>query len=172
MKLNLGCWCFYHDGWTNVDIDRGVRADLYEDCERLPSIQPNSVSEIYAGHLLEHVIDVEETLKRWRYLMMPGAKLTVTVPDCVGTVVMWHSGQNFPGINVGPDEGLVAVAAGQIKPGPVLNQTYHRRVFDLSTLSICLKYAGFRDIRAVDNHSIMVCKCSDLGWQIALECLR
>ena len=31
MKLNLGCWIFYREGYINIDRDREVRADRYED---------------------------------------------------------------------------------------------------------------------------------------------
>jgi len=31
MKLNLGCWIFYQEGYVNIDRNRAVRADRYED---------------------------------------------------------------------------------------------------------------------------------------------
>ena len=30
-KLNLGCGGDYKKGWTNVDIDKNVRADIYSE---------------------------------------------------------------------------------------------------------------------------------------------
>ena len=45
----------------------------------------------------------------------------------------------------------------------------HHRVFDESTLRICMEAAGFINIVQVDNHEAMVAPCSALGWQIALE---
>ena len=45
----------------------------------------------------------------------------------------------------------------------------HRRVFDESTLRICMEAVGFIHIAPVDNHEAMVAPCSALGWQLALE---
>ena len=45
----------------------------------------------------------------------------------------------------------------------------HNRVFDESTLRICMEAVGFINVRPVDNHEAMVAPSSSLGWQIALE---
>ena len=45
----------------------------------------------------------------------------------------------------------------------------HNRVFDESTLRICMEAVGFINIALVDNHEVMVAPCSALGWQLALE---
>jgi hypothetical protein len=45
----------------------------------------------------------------------------------------------------------------------------HNRVFDESTLRICMEAAGFINIAPVDNHEAMVAPSSALGWQLALE---
>jgi len=39
VKLNLGCWIFYQEGYINIDRDREVRADRYEDISVLPSFE-------------------------------------------------------------------------------------------------------------------------------------
>ena len=31
VKLNLDCWIFYREGYVNIDRNREVRADRYED---------------------------------------------------------------------------------------------------------------------------------------------
>ena len=45
----------------------------------------------------------------------------------------------------------------------------HNRVFDESTLRICMELVGFINIAPVDNHEAMVAPSSVLGWQLALE---
>jgi len=45
----------------------------------------------------------------------------------------------------------------------------HHRVFDESTLRICMEAVGFINIAPVDNHEAMVATSSALGWQLALE---
>jgi hypothetical protein len=37
VKLNLDCWIFYQEGYVNIDRNREVRADRYEDISTLPA---------------------------------------------------------------------------------------------------------------------------------------
>jgi hypothetical protein len=45
----------------------------------------------------------------------------------------------------------------------------HNRIFNESTLRICMEAAGFINIAPVDNHEAMVAPSSALRWQLALE---
>ena len=174
--LNLGCNRFYRAGWINVDLDRCHPADLYEDAALLPSIAPGTVDEIYAGHIAEHVEDVTQAFRRWWEILRVGGKITVVVPDGPGAVRLWAAGQTFPVLGAAPDAGMLGIATGYLsreasEADAALLQM-HRRVFDSSALSACLQHAGFRGIRPVDNHPLMVCPSSSLGWQIALEGIK
>jgi SAM-dependent methyltransferase len=172
VRLNLGCWIFYREGWINIDHDRSVRADRYEDAVTLPSFGPNSVDEIYAGHIAEHVDDVRAAFTRWREILKPGGRITITVPDCRGANRLWLEGKRFPALEAEPNEGILEITTG-IKPADLRGRNpeglLHKRVFDESTLRICMEAAGFVQVRSVDDHEIMVAPCSALGWQIALE---
>ena len=169
MKLNLGCNQFYVPGFINIDIDPTHRTDLIEDCETLLSFRANTVDEIYAGHLLEHIINLRSTLMRWYELLKPGGICTITVPDGVGAVDLWRQGKTFPGIDQPYNEGMLQVATGSgVLPGDD-SLKLHRRVFDSETLQICMEYACFKNVHPVDDHEAMVLPCSALGWQIAME---
>ena len=172
MKLNLGCWIFYQEGYLNIDRDRGVRADRYEDISTLPSFEANCADEIYAGHVAEHVDDVKASFGRWFEVLKPGGRITITVPDCHGANRMWLERKRFPALELGPDEGIIAITTG-VQAEDVGDRekesVLHHRVFDESTLRICMEAAGFINIAPVDNHEAMVAPCSALGWQIALE---
>jgi predicted SAM-dependent methyltransferase len=172
VKLNLGCWIFYQEGYLNIDRDHSVRADRYEDVSALPSLEPNSADEIYAGHIAEHVPDVKAAFGRWFEILKPGGRITITVPDCHGANHLWLEGKRFPALDLEPDDGIIQVTTGvkTLELNDRKRQTdLHYRVFDESTLRICMEAAGFSDIVAVDNHEAMVAPCSSLGWQIALE---
>ena len=52
LGVNLGCGGVYRDGWLNVDVDRGVRADLYLDVNE--SSLPKS-DYVWACNVLEHL---------------------------------------------------------------------------------------------------------------------
>jgi hypothetical protein len=75
-------------------------------------------------------------------------------------------------LELGPDEGIIAITTG-VKAEDLGDQereaVLHNRVFDESTLRICMEAAGFINIVPVDNHEAMVAPPSALGWQIALE---
>lgn len=182
VRLNLGCWVYYIQGWVNVDLATDVKTDLREDCETLPSFISESVDEIYAGHLLEHVQDVAATLRRWRELLKPGGRLTITVPDCEGATALWAASKRFPVLGCDSTSGILAVATGytgysamaEFKAAKGELQT-HRRVFDRSTLRICLEHAGFApdSIREVDSHECMPASVKDCGgWQMAFEAVK
>jgi hypothetical protein len=88
-------------GWasvrrTNIDLNPDVRVDLHEDVVTLPSFEPDSVDEIYAGHIAEHLADVDAALRRWLEMLNPGGILTVTVPDGEGAMRLWRSRASFP----------------------------------------------------------------------------
>jgi hypothetical protein len=173
VRLNLGCWIFYHPGWVNVDLNPGVRADRYEDVSVLPSVGPDSVDEIYAGHVAEHVADVGTTLRRWLEVLKPGGKITITVPDAEGANRLWIEGREFPVLGHPPDRGALAVMTGYHSRDEIAGDPdrlhMHRRAFDRSTLVLCMTAVGFSGVRLVDDHPIMVKRCSELGWQFALE---
>jgi predicted SAM-dependent methyltransferase len=174
VKLNLGCWNFYHPGWINVDLDTTIKADLYEDVEILPTIGEKTVDKIYAGHVAEHVIDLAAALKRWYALLKPGGTCTVVVPDLPGAISLWRAGQVFPGILYPPEEGLVAICAG-VRTAAEANRKelqLHRRCFDASTLQLCMEAVGFQAVHACDHHPLMVMSNRDLGWQIGMTGIR
>ncbi len=142
----------------------------------LPSIGVGTVDEIYAGHVAEHVKDVEAAFRRWHALMKTGGVITVVVPDCPGSVRQWLSGRHWPGIEHPSDRGMLAAATGyhdreHAARDPELLQM-HRRFWDFSSLSTCLKFAGFQNIEKTDDHPLMVRTCRDLGWQLALRASR
>lgn len=173
-RLNLGCWVFYRDRWTNVDVNPDVRIDLREDATILASVADGTVDEIFAGHLLEHVRNLRQCLRRWLQVLKPGGLVTVVVPDCAGAVGLWRSKNDFPGIVTPADVGLVATATGYRDHAEAdldtLGLQQHCRFFDMDSLMLCLEAAGFVDIREIDNHPCMVLPCCRLGWQIAVEC--
>ena len=173
VRLNLGCWTFYANGWTNIDLNPDIRADVYTDASTLVDVDNDSVSEIYAGHLAEHLVDLEATFKRWLQVLKPGGVLTVTVPDCEGAIRLWRSNSRFPGIDVDADTGLIGTVSGYRSREEAAEDVHgfqvHKRMFDRSLLALCLKACGFTDLREVDNHPLMVVSCSRLGWQIAIE---
>ncbi len=137
----------------NIDRDCGVRADRYEDISTLPSFEANCADEIYAGHVAEHMDDMKASFGCWFEVLKPGGRITITVPDCRGANRMWLERKRFPALELGPDEGIIAVTTG-VKAEDVgdreKERVLHHPVFDESTLRICMQAAGFINIAPVD----------------------
>ena len=56
MKLNLGCGQNRLEGYVNVDREASMAPDVIMDMERFPwPFEDNSVDEVVAKHVLEHV---------------------------------------------------------------------------------------------------------------------
>jgi Methyltransferase domain len=169
MKLNLGCWIFYQEGYVNIDRNRAVRADRYEDISTLPSFEANCADGIYAGQVAEHVKDVKASFARWFEVLKSGGRITITAPDCRGANRMWLERKRFPALELGPDEGTIAITTGvkEEHVGDEKKETVlHHRVFDESTLRICMEAAEFINIAPVDNHEAMQVQHPDVHWDV------
>ena len=64
MKLNLGCGKDIKDGYVNLDIvDYG--GNQIHDINTFPYPFPeNNFDEIYASHILEHIVNFNKTINR------------------------------------------------------------------------------------------------------------
>ena len=83
MLLNLGCGDRYALGWVNVDFGTPHRVDQKVDLtEELPW-EPDSVTHVYMGHVLEHLTPEQAIvlLERLQPLVRPEGQIMVVGPD-------------------------------------------------------------------------------------------
>ena len=87
LRLNLGCWVFrfdtpehIRDGWVNIDLNPRYPADILADVCTLP-YPDESVDEIYAGHVLEHIPQNGMALPEWNRVLKTGGFVTIVVPE-------------------------------------------------------------------------------------------
>lgn len=82
-KLNLGGREFKIPGFTNIDLTPGPNVDIIADISDLKAYADNSVSEIYASHVLEHFQHprTQGVLKEWHRVLKPRGKAYISVPD-------------------------------------------------------------------------------------------
>lgn len=81
IKLNLGCGENIYSGYTNLDRANLPGVDLVWDLERTPlPLSDNSVSEIKAEHILEHIVNYLPLLEDLHRIAKPKAKFEVLVP--------------------------------------------------------------------------------------------
>ena len=79
IRLHVGSGRHYWPGFTNVDSNSD--ADVMSDVRKL-DFKTDSVSEIHAIHVVEHVprLDIESMLFEWHRVLKPGGKVCIEVP--------------------------------------------------------------------------------------------
>jgi hypothetical protein len=81
MRLNLGCGQNPIEGWTNVDWIAGPGVDLVVDLESdYVALEENSVEEVFASHLIEHIKDPLNLMQHLWWACPDGAKATFLCP--------------------------------------------------------------------------------------------
>jgi SAM-dependent methyltransferase len=81
IKLNLGCGRKYLDGYVNCDVVSSVRCDRCFDLNVTPyPFEANSVDEILADNVLEHLEDVVRTMEEIHRILKPGGRATILLP--------------------------------------------------------------------------------------------
>jgi predicted SAM-dependent methyltransferase len=73
----------HKSGWKILNVQPGPNVDLVGDVRDLSAFADDSVAEVYASHVLEHVGQAEflQTLKGIHRILAPGARLYISVPD-------------------------------------------------------------------------------------------
>lgn len=82
IKLNLGGGNIHYPGFLSVDMyDR--RSHILMDITNLKEFKDNTVTEIMASHVFEHLNpwNVLDILKEWMRVLKPGGKLSMEMPD-------------------------------------------------------------------------------------------
>lgn len=81
MKVNLGCQQQSMDGYINVDIVDYPGVDRVADIDDYLPFEANSLTEIYASHVFEHLTNpIRFLVECWRVLE-PLGRLSLVLPD-------------------------------------------------------------------------------------------
>ena len=82
MKLHIG-GKEIKDGWKILNIQKNEGVDFIGDISDLSQFQDNSINEIYASHVVEHIDqkNIKSTLKGINRVLKDGGKFYVSVPD-------------------------------------------------------------------------------------------
>jgi predicted SAM-dependent methyltransferase len=130
-------------GYIHVDIMDAPHIDQRCSVDNLHVFANDSVTLIYASHILEHFgrHEVEGVLKEWHRVLAPGGKLRIAVPDFSAVVDLYEQ----EGLKDGKS-GLVGLVCG----GQRDKYDFHKIIFDEPFLTFLLAKAGFRDIHRWD----------------------
>jgi predicted SAM-dependent methyltransferase len=82
MKLHIGGEQ-KKEGWKVLNIQKKDNVDFIGNITDLSQFENNSIEEIYASHVFEHVLqsEVNKTLKGIHRVLVDGGKFYVSVPD-------------------------------------------------------------------------------------------
>ncbi|MBR9706713.1 methyltransferase domain-containing protein [Candidatus Pacearchaeota archaeon] len=81
MKLHLGCGIDKKAGYVNIDRSDQVNPDLVWDLEETPlPFEDNSITEVVANHVFEHLYNFVPLMHDLRRICVPGAKIKIKVP--------------------------------------------------------------------------------------------
>jgi SAM-dependent methyltransferase len=84
MKLDIGCGKIIRPGWTRLDSSKEVEPDILfnlETCSTTPiPLEDNSVTDIHASHILEHITNLLPLAQELWRISAPGAKLHIRCP--------------------------------------------------------------------------------------------
>ena len=137
IKLHLGCGDKRIEGYTNIDVRYIPGVDEINNVRFLRNYKNNSVSLIYACHVLEHFSrwEYKTVLTRWFELLKVDGVLRLAVPDFAAICSYYTK------------TGDLKSVMGLLYGGQDYDENYHYVGFDFNSLSNDLKEIGFRDVR-------------------------
>ncbi len=81
LRLNLGCGIDKKEGYINVDSSKTVKPDKVWNLEKTPlPFKSNSVDEILAYHVLEHVNNFIKLMHDFNRICKDGAVIKIKTP--------------------------------------------------------------------------------------------
>ncbi len=139
------------EGWKILDIEERPEVDIISDASSLDAIADNSVSVIYASHVLEHFQFGPENkllhaLREWHRVLQPEGQLFISVPD-LRTLCWLFLNSNFSVHE--RYEVMRIIFGGQTNPYDL-----HYVGFDYEILALYLQEVGFSVIEQVSEFNI------------------
>lgn len=146
IKLHLGCGSKFIPGFIHIDSTHFRHLDHCADISRLPMYRDNSVSLIYASHVLEHFGRHEylDVLAEWYRVLKPAGILRLAVPDFAAVAALYYEQGLSDGLT-----GLVGLVSGGQRDA----SDYHKMIFDEHLLGSSLLKIGFSHFRRWDWRS-------------------
>lgn len=147
MKLHIGGE-EVKDGWKILNISPKPGVDFIGDISDLSMFENNSVADVYASHVIEHVrqAQVLDTLKEIRRILTPAGKFYVAVPDLD---VLCHT---FINPIASPDVKFHVMR--MMFGGQIDDYDYHYFGWNQLLLFDFLRQAGFSDANRVDSFGL------------------
>jgi predicted SAM-dependent methyltransferase len=83
IKLHLGCGDYWFEGYINIDISVYGGTDILLDITQPLPFQDKTVELIEAYEVIEHIEEttLDNMIKDWKRLLIPGGVIKISVPD-------------------------------------------------------------------------------------------
>ena len=148
MKLHIG-GKEKKEGWSILDIQKkDQEVDFVGDISDLSQFKDNSIEEIYASHVVEHIDqkNIKKTLKGIHRVLKAEGKFYVSVPD-LDVLCRIFSDKNAP--FKAKFHVMRMMFGGQID-----EFDYHYFGWNMPLMEYFLKEAGFKKIERVKSFSL------------------
>ena len=145
LHLHLGCGTKYLPGFVNVDGNLVRKIDMWPDLRNSLPFPAETVSSIYASHVLERFYpdELKRLLREGHRVLRRGGGLRVVVPDMGQAVRAYVEGRS--------DHFFDFPRACRSLGGKLSNLLFceggHRQGLDFSYLEELLQDAGFAAVR-------------------------
>jgi len=147
MKLHVGGKAV-KDGWKLLNIMPLPGVDFLGDVCDLSQFDDDSIEEIYASHVLEHIPrpKVVDTLKGLHRVLQPGGRLLVSVPD------LDELCRSMLNPHLTPDNKFHVMR--MIYGGQVNDFDYHYFGWNWTFMDSFMKGVGFQRVDKVDSFGL------------------
>ncbi len=137
------------EGWKILNVQPGPDVDFIGSCTDLQQFSDNSVSQIYASHILEHLSytgDLQQTLSEANRILIPNGSIKISVPDFeVLCRIFLH-----PSLNTQQRYHVMRMVFG----GQEDEYDFHRVGLSWEFLQYFLGKAGFTDIQKIKEFGL------------------
>ncbi|MFQ3680563.1 MAG: methyltransferase domain-containing protein [Pseudanabaenaceae cyanobacterium] len=150
MKLHIG-GKVPHPDWRILDAEPRPEVDFVGSAADLSFLANESVSELYASHVLEHFhyamgAELFHVLAEWKRVLQPGGRLYVAVPDLDVLCRLYIQ----PHRTVDEKHFLMGILFG----GQKTLLDVHRSGFSWDTLAAYLEAVGYRNCQRVADFGL------------------
>lgn len=140
MRVHLGCGAKRLEGWVHVDAQAHDHVDYQTTIDKLTMFADESIDELYACHVLEHVgrRELIGVLREWNCVLKVGARVRISVPSFDAVVEHYN------------ETGELHEVMGLLVGGQRDRWDYHCFAFNFGLLKELLEFCGFAHVEHYD----------------------